>query len=516
MVSNISYSRNLFANWVGYGTNLLVMFFLSPFMIHNLGAERYGVWALVVTICGYLGLAEIGIRVSTGRYINFYLGRGEPEKANAVVNTSLVFYALLGIVLIPAAWLGGNYFGVLFTKFPPNILAEVKWVLPLFGLNIWLRFFAVTFAQLLHARDRFDLRNVADVVVLLARGVAIVLVLSMGYGLIALALVEIGASILACISLFILARARGFAVQYRLRHWDTTTLRKLFGFGVWAFMGHLGMRTVYYANSAVIGIMLGAEKVAFYAIGLMLIDAAHTLVGALPQQVLKPTIERIGATDEMHKLRWLLVRSTRLSMFVALPMLIGFITLGREFIELWIHDKRFEQSADVLAILAVSQFAAIIALPCHSTLRAIGRVRLTAMIVLLEGILIVVLGVVLILYTNLGIVGVALSALVSMMLFEGVILPLVTSRTIGFSVWEYIRQIYAGWILSALLLLGPGMVIAHLALPFGWGWFALKVALLTIVYIPIGCVILLGYEDRMRILRALGICLPAIRMERIL
>ena len=39
------YARNLFANWVGYGASLLVMFFMSPFVVHTLGDVDYGVWS---------------------------------------------------------------------------------------------------------------------------------------------------------------------------------------------------------------------------------------------------------------------------------------------------------------------------------------------------------------------------------------------------------------------------------------------------------------------------------------
>ena len=40
------YARNLAANWIGYGANLVVMFFLSPFVVHSLENAGHGVWFL--------------------------------------------------------------------------------------------------------------------------------------------------------------------------------------------------------------------------------------------------------------------------------------------------------------------------------------------------------------------------------------------------------------------------------------------------------------------------------------
>jgi hypothetical protein len=67
------YIRGLTANWIGYGANLAVMFFLTPFIIHSLGNVRYGVWCLLVSITGYAGLLEIGVMTSSARHINVYI-----------------------------------------------------------------------------------------------------------------------------------------------------------------------------------------------------------------------------------------------------------------------------------------------------------------------------------------------------------------------------------------------------------------------------------------------------------
>ncbi|MCX5737716.1 MAG: polysaccharide biosynthesis protein, partial [Proteobacteria bacterium] len=58
------YARNLATNWVGYGTNVAVAFFLTPFIVHSLGDIRYGIWSLVMSLVGYLGLADMGVRPS--------------------------------------------------------------------------------------------------------------------------------------------------------------------------------------------------------------------------------------------------------------------------------------------------------------------------------------------------------------------------------------------------------------------------------------------------------------------
>ncbi|MGD0907564.1 MAG: hypothetical protein ABSA96_08275, partial [Candidatus Acidiferrales bacterium] len=64
-------ARNVLANWGGSISYMLIAFFLSPFIVHHLGTSRYGVWVLIVSFTGYLGLLDLGVRGT----INYYVAR---------------------------------------------------------------------------------------------------------------------------------------------------------------------------------------------------------------------------------------------------------------------------------------------------------------------------------------------------------------------------------------------------------------------------------------------------------
>src|SRR5436190_17042547 len=40
--------------------SVLITFFVSPIVVAALGDERYGVWAIVMSMTGYLGIADLG------------------------------------------------------------------------------------------------------------------------------------------------------------------------------------------------------------------------------------------------------------------------------------------------------------------------------------------------------------------------------------------------------------------------------------------------------------------------
>src|SRR5882762_7953282 len=60
--------KNVASSWAGLAVNVAVGFFLSPFILHHLGDEAFGLWVLIFSLTGYYGLFDFGIRSSLIRY----------------------------------------------------------------------------------------------------------------------------------------------------------------------------------------------------------------------------------------------------------------------------------------------------------------------------------------------------------------------------------------------------------------------------------------------------------------
>lgn len=62
-------TRNVLANCTVLVAEVLVAFFLTPFIVGRLGLLTYGVWSLLNSLVGYMGLIDLGIRGSVGRFL---------------------------------------------------------------------------------------------------------------------------------------------------------------------------------------------------------------------------------------------------------------------------------------------------------------------------------------------------------------------------------------------------------------------------------------------------------------
>src|SRR5215471_12017712 len=90
--------KNVGSSWFALGVNVLVGIFLSPYILHRLGDNAFGLWILIFSATGYYGLFDLGIRSSIVRYVAKYSATGESEPLNRLVNTAMFSYSAIGAV----------------------------------------------------------------------------------------------------------------------------------------------------------------------------------------------------------------------------------------------------------------------------------------------------------------------------------------------------------------------------------------------------------------------------------
>lgn len=487
------YARNLTANWVGYGANIVVMFFLSPFVVHSLGNTTYGVWSLIVSLTGYLGLVEMGTRAGLGRFINFHLSRKDIPKVNGVLNTALAFFLLCGILLFAVAGGLGACFGSLFTKVPPDLVGNARLAIMLIALNLWLSFFSASFAQILTAFERFDLTNAVNLGVLLIRTAGTVWVLWSGGGIVGLAAVQVASSLVGAAAVFILARRTFPQLRLRPALVSKARFRELFGFGIWAFIGSIAVQMLYWTDLIVITVFLGPAMVTFYAIPLMLIQYSRGFVGQI-SNVLGPQTIKAGSVSDYEELQWLFGWGSKIAMFIAIPLFVGMIVFGTEFITLWMGTE-YRMSGSILILLAIPQLFDMVVRAGGGVIWGLGRVKVNAVMSLLQGFINLALTLLFVGPLGLGLQGVALGTLIPMVLFAIVLVSLIL-RWIHFPVRGFIRQSVLQWCIAAVLLFGVFHAVRLLPGQGQWLVFGVKVAVLAVASFVLGWYVVLSRSER--------------------
>ena len=96
-------ARNAASNWLGYAVQVVVTFFLTPFVLKSLGDTRYGIWALITGLTGYYGLLALGLQAGVTQLMTHSIAEKDYDKLNRIASAAVFALTVCSIFVILAA-----------------------------------------------------------------------------------------------------------------------------------------------------------------------------------------------------------------------------------------------------------------------------------------------------------------------------------------------------------------------------------------------------------------------------
>ena len=232
--------KNVGSSWSALAINVVVGFFISPFIVHHLGDAAFGVWLLIFSVTGYYGLFDLGIRSSIIRYVSKYTATDDREKLTQFVNTALFSYASIGVVSMLLTTVLSSSVEHLF-KIPPAMHPQARLLLLMVGASVSLSFPLGIFGGMLEGLQRFYILNWTSIGANLSRAALIVYFLNRGYGLLTVALITVTMPVLSSILRGIII-FRLCPVPIGLKHVDRASFRYMANYGSTTFIVMIAAR----------------------------------------------------------------------------------------------------------------------------------------------------------------------------------------------------------------------------------------------------------------------------------
>src|SRR6266571_9015866 len=364
-------ARNIGSGYVGAAVNGMVLLLLTPLVVRHLGPRGYGIWVLATAIGSYLGFLNAGSGAAGVRAVARLAGTGRIGEASRDVGSIFRIYLIVGILAAGALTLLSfttlDYFHV-----PAAERAEVQDLLILIALNFLVSFPLGMTRSVLAGLHRFQLLNGVEVVWALVRlGVTAVL-LAAGFGLLALAGVQLAASIGGHATRWLAIRK--VAPQIHLTggpEWRGLSADVSI-FSALSF-GYESLRTLFdNADLLLLGILTGPAGVAVFSVGVTL--ASFVSKGLQPiTGVLFPMASEMEAQGRRSDSARLLEVGTRVNIALALPLVTILLVDGPTLLHLWVGDG-FEQSYPVLSAFALANLMTAASLTSSTLLFGSGRI----------------------------------------------------------------------------------------------------------------------------------------------
>jgi len=436
--------------------NVLTALFMTPFIIRSLGTEDFGLWTLAGAFLGYYGMMDLGIGAAVSRHVSASLGKKDYDEANALLSTAMGIYLCIAAVLLLATFViaGLMYYfdyherGALFAQIILMIGSLQAVGIP---MNVY--------GGALVAQLRYDLLTSFSFISLVLRTILLVVVLWLGFGILGMAYVSLATGLLNLAMPFFTVRKVMPFVKIRWSLVGSEARNTLLGYSAFIFLSNAAKIIRFKIDVVVIAEFLSLVATAHYQVAAMLISQFRYGMDAI-FGVLFPYFGKLSASEEnrekMHRVfSFMMKRSIQATFFASAAMIIW----GRDFIIVWVGPE-FEVAYPCVVALAIAEIVTGSQVPAYHFLSGTSRHKFLAYVNIVEAVLNLILSIVLVGFTDLGILGVALGTAIPMVLFQGIAVPIFFSRQTQEPLSGYVMS-WLRTLLTCSVVLSPSIVYAY-------------------------------------------------------
>ncbi len=460
--------KGSFLRGVDFFSQAAVSLFLTPFIIHSLGDQMYGLWVFVGAFIGYYGLMDLGLETAIQRYISKSIGSNEPGEVNKIINTALSIFSIIGLVALLISFAIAYIAPFLIKNITDKVLFS-KLVLIL-GINFSIGLPLRVFSAVLSSNIRYDLNTAIELLKLILRTALIIFFINSGHGIVALALIT---------SLFDLSGyfARYFIVKKLFKYivisrefFSKQVAKLLFSYSVYVLVSKIANQLRYNISSLVIVFFLGLNMVTMYSIGSRLVIYSIELVTAIVG-IFIPVFSQYEASNDLDLLQEKFLLTTKVSSYFSI--LVGgiVIILGLPFIRRWVGSD-YAAAYPVLVILMIGIIFNLMQSPSSQLLYGISKHKFLTFINLIEGFLNLVLSMILV--KQMGIQGVAWGTFIPMVVISLIVLPVYTCWSINLSLRKYYFKLLIPAILKSVFFLSVLWLMLNRILLPSYSWLSLS------------------------------------------
>lgn len=437
--------RNVLSNWGSFAIGAAIGFLMMPFLVHRLGDTQYGIWVLIMNFTGYLGLFDLGVSGSVVKYVAEFKAKRDQHSLNQVCSAAYYIYLVAGICAFGISMVLAFYFVHLF-KIPSETITDARIVTIIVGLQIGLMLPFSFFTGFIRGMQRYDTVALISVIILLVRSACIVIFVLFGYGLITLALIHLGSTILGgCIRTFYVYHCNP-GLKLTITLVNKEKLRLVSGYSLLIFLYYVASRMIFATQSFVIAYFLAAAAVTLYAIPQRLVEDMRVVIMATG--VLQPTVSHLDAEGKNEIVQRLLIGGTKYTLMIVLPIAVSYVAVGYEFISLWMGPYYASASYATLVILTIAMVAHISQFTSTQILQGIAKHGSVTYIAVAEGLVNFALS--LLLVKRYGVMGVALGTMIPMLITNLFIIPVYACRALKLSTFYFLKESFVRPFLAAL------------------------------------------------------------------
>jgi O-antigen/teichoic acid export membrane protein len=252
-----------------------VLFFLYRFLLSELGAEKLGLWSLILASTSLARIGELGFSNATLRFVGKYVGMGKLDDASEILETSLITIGFpMAIILASVIPILGLVLPwVVPLQHMPDALVIVPWAM----LALWFGIIGGLVQSAIDGTGRMDQRNMILIASTLIY-ILTALILTSMFGLQGVAIAQAVQAGVTLFAMWMLAKAQLKSLPIFPYRWRKQRFLEIFAFALNMQLGSIVGMFIEPITKALISKFGGLSFLAYYEMASQVISRARSVL----------------------------------------------------------------------------------------------------------------------------------------------------------------------------------------------------------------------------------------------
>ncbi len=479
-------------------TNVLVSFFLSPFIVKNIGVEANGFITLANNFVTYADLIVMALNSMAARFITLEYVKKNYKKANLYYNS--VFWGnliIVAVLLLPASYFIARL--QTFIDIPQNIVFDVKILFSFVFFNFFIQTGMPNWDCGVYVTNRLDRQYVPTMVTSVLRCVILLLMFTILQPHVWY--VGAAASIVALIGLVVnwyntakLTPELKISFENGKPICSKSAIRELVGTGIWNSISNVGNLLLSGLDLIICNIFINSTAMGVVALSKTLPSYMQKFSSSITQ-VFAPELIINYAKGNKETLLRDINRAMKITSVLLVVPLVGIIVMSYDFYVLWVPT----QDADLLSrltIIACLGYAFTSGTQIlYNVFQTVNKVKPNAIMMTLSGAVSTVLVFILLQTTNLGIYAVVGCSTVVNCIRNMLYTVPYTAKYLGLKKTTFYPQVILCFV-NTVVLSVIGTFVRQFFIIENWLDFLLVAVIIGTVCLIISLMVFLSKQER--------------------
>lgn len=463
-------------SYVALFLNIVIGLLYTPWMINTIGKADYGLYTLAMSVIS-LFVFDFGLGSAITRFVSKYLAEGRQDKVDNLLGLVFKLYLLGDLIILLGLLVLYIFLSDIYHGLTLEEMEKFKVIFIIASMFCVISFPFIPLNGIIISYERFIQLKSCD---LIHKCIVVALMtacLLMGGGLFSLVLVNSVAGIIIILfKLAVLGKTRINAIQWR--YWDKVVLKSVLSFSVWVTVIQLAQRCIFNIAPSILAAFATSTAITILGIAICLEGYTYSFASAINGMFL-PRVSRMVAKNNREEILKLMIRIGRIQIYIIGLMCVGFICVGREFIQLWLGNGYDEVYICALLIILPS----FLHLPQeigNTTIVAEGHVKLQAYAFLLMATINLILAYPMTKFFS--VIGLCTSIMIAYVV-RTIMMDVIFYKTLHIDIFKFFKDSYMKIIPSLAFAVIFCFLFTNYYTQSGYIGFIVKTAVCTLVYI---------------------------------